>query len=288
MILVYFLGTLIIYRKFTMFPTNYFHWIEIVLLYPLMVVCPRYDFLLFENFEATKSIFVNEQSMVRKLETVRVKLHKKRVKLCNLTKSATEQWVAPLQNIKTLKLSFDFTIDMILKFRRDNDSLSLLNIIVSRHCVLFGYKYNNSGQQIMAGAQKGVLISQETYEQNIKEFSKGHLDLHGSIGNNSRPMDSLQPDDLACMSIMAFDLYKWYDTSLKFLKQSLDSLETLSNVQLKKFPESLEQILLRMKYLLPVYHNEMLGKKQSYIGSDWKLFPYIVDKGVLCYETAQI
>ena len=52
--------------------------VQAVWLLPFMVICSRYDYELFENFEITKASFIKEQTIVRKLERIRRNLHQKR------------------------------------------------------------------------------------------------------------------------------------------------------------------------------------------------------------------
>ena len=142
--------------------------------------------------------------------------------------------------------------------------------------------YQRSTQEIMDGSLKGLVMLQETYEQDIKDFSKGHLHLKNEniIERNSRKIDSLQPDDLAAMSTLAFEYYKWYDNSLIYLKEAFESYYSLSNEQRREMPtEDFEKSLLMMKKHYTSYHNQLLQKKDNILGDSWKLYPYPVDKG---------
>ena len=73
---------------------------------------------------------------------------------------------------------------------------------------------------------------------------------------------------------------KWYDTALKFLKESISSLKRMpfnSNINI---PPGLKQSLQRMKTKFVEFHNKSLMNKKKRIGEDWKLFPYLVDEGL--------
>ena len=151
--------------------------------------------------------------------------------------------------------------------------------------------YQRSTQEIMDGSLKGLVMLQETYEQDIKDFSKGHLHLKNkiTIERTSRNIDSLQPDDLAAMSTLAFDDYKWYDNSLTYLRAALESYYSLSYEQRREMPtEDFEKTLLWMKKHYTSYHNQLLQKKNNSLGESWKLYPYPVDRGLrvylLCYR----
>ena len=264
-----------------MLQTNYFKIIQTFLLFPVMVICSRYNYLLFENFEVTKASFIKEQNVVRKLETIRRNLHQIREGLCNRINDISV-CIEDVQLHKAGKSEnwFAFQVKMILDHRLNNENLPLLTSLGwKQRAFEFSYNYSLSGPKIMDGAQKGIIMLQETYDQNIKEFSHGHLHLQGRIENNSRRIDSLQPDDLASMSTMAFTLFKWYDNALTFLKQSISLFNNLSKEERSELPSNFGNTLLKTKKQYAVYHNDMLYKKQSYVGPEWKLFPYMVDKG---------
>ena len=91
--------------------------------------------------------------------------------------------------------------------------------------------YKLSALQILNGALKGLVMLQETYAQDIKDFSKGHFYLKNTIECTSRKTDSLQPDDLAAMSSLAFKHYNWYNNDLAYLEKSLNSYYYLSPKQ---------------------------------------------------------
>ena len=97
--------------------------------------------------------------------------------------------------------------------------------------------------------------------------------------NKSRSIDSLQPDDLASMSVMAFSIYKWQDKAILYLKESIDLFDTLLTEGHSCLANTFPSTLVKMKEQFSTYHNEILHKKPSLIGPYWKLYPYMVDKG---------
>ena len=124
---------------------------------------------------------------------------------------------------------------------------------------------------------------QETYNQEIKEFSSGHIRLKNRIERNSRNIDSLRPDDLAAMSSMSFYYLHWYDTSLKYLNASIDMLYSLEKEKHDNIPKKLEKELLKMMKHFPSYHNQIFSKKSNIFGPDWKVYPYAVNTGKQTY-----
>ena len=144
----------------------------------------------------------------------------------------------------------------------------------------FNFNYNVSDSMILHGAQKGLIMLHETYDLDIQDFAKGHLHEKTGIEDGSRRPDSLQPDDLASMSSIAFNTYKWYDNSLKYLKEAMDLLSNISKEKNQNIWADFENTLLIIKKHYSTYHNELFQKKGIFIGEDWKLYRNIVDIGL--------
>ena len=257
------------------------------LVIPSVVLSSRYDYGLFENFEIMKDAFVQEKTVILRLEKIRMQLHNgmKEISHYNFlhwhncahargqyfdTTNTSIQW-------SSFKLNRTFCNPMskrqqfshIHNNRRHNGYLDPPN-----------YNYSMSAQEIMEGAQKGLIMLHETYDLNIREFAKGNV--RQEVASTSRKIDSLYPDDLASMSTIALNMFRWYDNSLQYLNASVDAFYTFSETQKKEFlPADFGETLLLMTNSYSVAHNEMFYKKRKQIGSDWKLFPYLVDKGVL-------
>ena len=58
--------------------------------FPLRLTCSKYDYLLFENFELTKSLYTNETKIVNKLTELRANLVKKQKILTKLLENSFE------------------------------------------------------------------------------------------------------------------------------------------------------------------------------------------------------
>ena len=71
--------------------------------------------------------------------------------------------------------------------------------------------YNVTVEKIIDSALKGLIMVQETYNQDIEQFYKGHLTLKNGNDRNYRRADSLQVDDLASMATIAFQFYKYHE-----------------------------------------------------------------------------
>lgn len=261
-----------------MLRSNYFNVIEPFLLLPALVICSIYDYGLFENFEITKASFIKEQKIVKELEQIRAYLYQRRYDLS----LSEEQFKNNPVKEKLVNFQIkDLFENKYFKNKRDS-SLDVHNelINVQRPPDGFNFHYNVSLERIVDGASRGIMMIHDTYDLDTKQFSNGYLSLRNGIETNSRKIDSLQPDDLASISTTAFNLH-WYDTSLKYLKEAIDSFNQLSKEQRRdlQLPDNFESTLLQMRKSYAKYHNAMLMKKRNNVGPEWKLFPYLVDEG---------
>ena len=275
---------------------NIFIFAETIALISLpVIISEKYEYYLFENFEMTKDCFIKEQGINEALQINRQNLYHKMEALSHSIYISQEPSSAIGSNTQKLhaqnfhdKLKFTFRL-MFNKYQFRKLSIwsnfySLYLKVKDDFNFLFDFEkvYKRSTLEIMDGALKGLVMLQETYEQDIKDFSKGHLHLKNKdiIEHISRKIDSLQPDDLAAMSTLAFEYYKWYDNSLIYLKEAFESYYSLSNEQRREMPtEDFEKSLLMMKKHYTSYHNQLLQKKDNILGDSWKLYPYPVDKG---------
>ena len=229
---------------------------------------------MFENFELTRQVFIDEQLIVKYLQYNSQELQKQILNL-NI-------------NINALSVNY-FHKNLKWKQKtRKYINLQPLSISYLRSHPLSSnqsniYSYDPfqslSDVKIMFAALKGVIKLQEAYNQDIKNYSKGHLRLKHGTKRSSRSIDSLQPQDLASMANIAFNYFNWYDTGIKYLKEAMDLFFSISNNDLMQIPKRLEQYLLIMKTWFPKYHNNILNKKENIIGPDWKVFPYKIDTG---------
>ena len=284
---------------------NIFIFAETIALISLpVIISEKYEYYLFENFEMTKDCFIKEQGINKALQINRQNLYHKMEALSHSIYISQEPSSAIGSNTQKLhaqnfhdKLKFTFRL-MFNKYQFRKLSIwsnfySLYLKVKDKFNFLFDFEkvYQRSTQEIMDGSLKGLVMLQETYEQNIRDFSKGHLHLKNknTIERTSRNIDSLQPDDLAAMSTLAFDDYKWYDNSLTYLRAALESYYSLSYEQRREMPtEDFEKTLLWMKKHYTSYHNQLLQKKDNILGESWTLYPYPVDTGLrvylLCYR----
>ena len=261
-----------------------------------VIISEKYQYYLFENFEMTKNCFVKEQGINKALQINRQNLHHKMDALSQ--RIYIDQAPSSAIGFNSQKLysqNFHDKLKFTLRLMYNRYQFRTLSVWSNFHSLyikvkdnfnfLFDFEkvYQRSTQEIMDGSLKGLVMLQETYEQDIRDFSKGHLHLKNknTIDRTSRNIDSLQPVDLAAMSTLAFDDYKWYDNSLTYLREALESYYSLSNDQRREMPtEDFEESLLMMKKHYASYHNQLLQKKDNILGDSWKLYPYSVNKGL--------
>ena len=120
---------------------------------------------------------------------------------------------------------------------------------------------------------------QATYNQDMQEYSKGHLSYKNRLMQTSRKTDSLKPEDLVTLSTIALNDFNWIDNAITYLKAAIHKYYSISTESDNNQSDDFEQLLLAMKKHYSIYHNEMLAKKDNPIGPEWKLHPYIVDSG---------
>ena len=269
-----------------------------ILLYPLHTLC-SVDYLLFENFDLTKNTFVEEQNIFQNVLNIRNNLNLKYKELDTNGKYYREQ----LEDIKHNQTQLSFRknlleIRKIGKSKTTEDDVvhpksATNNLEISQGMYLdirkvinhnFGFEniyVNNTKTQLMIAALKGLMMLQDTYGLDIKHFSRGELDIKSNEKGRVRIMDSLQVEDLLSMSGISFNDLRWYDASIRYLKEATDifvasAKETYRN---SLFRNILDECLNAMKKLYPSYHNKMLEKMDNPIGTDYKLFPLPIDEG---------
>ena len=236
-----------------------------------LVSTSRYDYLFFENFELSKDLFVKEQNLVRELMISRQNLYNNIKALTsgidNISQqhpvlhpgdiNGNEKWLnLEIRNIRS-HLNVTTMSPPGTEYSMYNNTKSDRNLFSNIENV-----YNQPETLIVEAAAKGVIMLQETYEQNITEYLKGHLRLKSGINRNGRSIDSLKVDDLASMSTIAFDHYKWYDNRLKYLKAAFNSFYSLTLEEQRSLPYNLEESLNKMKRRNTKLNNDLVAKKQ--------------------------
>ena len=262
-------------------------WYSFFLAIHYVALSSRHDYGLFENFEIMKDSFLKEKTSTLRLKSLRNELHN------GITKISDRDllnWNTYVQirghcndSSNTIRKRESFELRRIFS-NPMSKILRLSHMHISRLINGFqdppSYNYSMPAQEIIKGAQKGLIMLHETYDLNLREFAKGKIGKED--GFISRKTESLYPDDLASMSTIALNIFRWYDNSLQYLNASLNGFYNLNETRIDKLlPIHFETTLLMMKKAYSMAHNQMFYKKGKHIGSDWKLFPYLVNRGAL-------
>ena len=262
--------------------------VQLFFFFPITMVCDRYEYLLFENYELNKASFIKEQVMVKNL---RVKARILKSEMMELSKCIHRHFSFEMHMIPQLNLRLkciDFRLKLLFSHLQ-NKKLSLFrSSTLSFHnpgpkyekLQNYDYLYNLSVRNIIRGAMKGIIMLQSTYLQDIKHYSKGYLSIKGVLINTSRQIDSLLAQDLAAMSAMAFQYMKLYDSSILYLKAAFDLFYSNSKTEQRiRAPDKLEPTLLGMKKVYLLVDNNLLTQKKINAEFDGELIAYMDHTG---------
>ena len=244
---------------------------------------------MFENFESTKSSFLKEQEFVKQLKNIRKSFSYELEKLevnkdmsANLkanssTYSEGEASLKPnvftsLENAQSSNIAIPYLNEQ----SKIHSTTKKKYQDVFNHTLGFG---NVENKEIMRAALHGLIMLQETYEQDMQEYAKGKIRYKNQITKSYRNMDSLNIEDLVTLSTIALNDFNWADNAITYLKAAINIFNGIPTTEKTKQPDGFEQSLLTMKHHLTVYHNEMIAKKDNPFGPDWKLHPYLIDPG---------
>ena len=269
----------------------------------VILLCPFYtsssvNYLLFENFEVTKTTFVEEQNIFQNVWKIRNSLNLKN-KLLDKNDKKYQRQLKKIKHNQTLtfrKYLFDRRKEVKSEIIQDDSfsSMSVKSNIGMSHWVYrdikhsfnhsFGFEkaYVNTTQtQLITSALKGLIMLQDTYGQNIKHFSRGKSNIKISKELGDRVVDTLQVEDLVAMAGISFNELHWYDASIRYLKEAIDVFSSTAKKSYRSivFENILDDCLNAMKRLYPSYHNKMLDKMGNAIGIDYKLFPLSINEG---------
>ena len=249
------------------------HTLSIIILLSLLPISklertndPRFNYLLFEHFEWTKTSFLEEQDMVKMLKRLLIDLRLAEKSINNSNSNA-------LWHCKTSCLRHYLFKDFHVSHIKKNISIVKAFLTLKKHRLISHnarHQPSNflNGIDIMAidilnGASKGIVTLQETYDINITQFSKGNVYTEETIDKCFRKVDGLQPDDLVNIASIAFVVFKWYTSALSFLLEAISAFNAAlpnggSGIQLK-----IKAQLLELLSGYNDYHNLIMGKDNS-------------------------
>ena len=266
-----------------------------ILQFPRNLVCSKYDYLLFENFELTKRTFIEEQIMfesARKLKYfINLPFRGVSGDIYNFSKPSHEL----KHKHNHLRINNAFLDSLSLEKMKKAQNYMNRSFFTSssyykyrhiRNTFNSSYDFekvyiNNTQTQLLIAALKGIIMLEDTYVQDIKHFSIGELNLKNDVVNRTRNVDALQVEDLVSMSGIAFNDLHWYDASIRYLKEAINVFFSTARKTNRNsvFNSFLYECLTSLKNWYPSYHNKLLNKMDNPIGLDYKLFPSMLIKG---------
>ena len=269
-------------------------------MFPLQLICSKYDHLLFENFEMTKHTFVEEQTIFQNARNLKSIINlmfsefdTNNRKTSNTLNKSTHKYdqskldikSLDFRNIKKLKEEHNHITSSLLKRKQLQSSYLRYRYHTTKNNYSYDFEkiYSNIPRtELLIAALKGVIMLQDTYGPDIRRFSKGDLNLKNITFIRSRSSDVLQVEDLVSMSGIAFNDLHWYDTSIRYLKQAINKFSSTSRKPYNSsfFEHILQECLVLMKKWYSSYHNELLNKMGYPIKlDDYKLFPVMINEG---------
>ena len=198
-----------------------------------MSCATKLDFNQFENFVKNARTFQEEKKLISELKSLKVILQ-------NVKGNIQNQELHKLQD----------NLERISNwYRRCDQNIHKMN-------THFPTKSD------LNGALKGMLILQETYQLDPKDFLKGQIIYKNQIFKSRY---SMTVQDLEKLTKLAFK-YEWFDNSITFLK-AINSTENKDILQLKN-------------NLIKV-HNKLVMARKARISKKSKVFPFIVNNNLV-------
>ena len=136
-----------------------------------------------------------------------------------------------------------------------------------------------SEDEIIKGARKGMIVLQETYNQNISNFSKGNLNIKLNVQHRPRAADSLELDDLTAISVLTFTMFKWYDNSLLYLKEAISTVKEGMTFRDGATRQKIEKSLLTIFQDIQNYQNKLQTQTNSTVSKPQKSITYSTASG---------
>lgn len=247
------------------------------------MLCSKYEYLLFENFDIVRNTFIFEQLRVVRLREL---LKTKTSDMVVLSESLYNSSVDPEKEIffrKYLISSDKFSIS-INTAKILGHSYSIRRMEKSYHNnktnvipIHDEYIQSISGISIIKAAQNGLIILHETYGIDIEQFSNGIF--RTNTNDIRRRSDALHPGDFASMALITLDEFGWYHNSALYLNESVSRHAKLFQNNTRNLRSNSSLTLAKRKQIVNHIHNRLLARMQKYIASNRNLYPSSVQTG---------
>ena len=86
-------------------------------------------------------------------------------------------------------------------------------------------EFGMNSTAVLDGAKKAVLTLYDTYKQDINTYIRGEIYFEGRIISKTKQIDHLKVDDLLSISMKAFYEFKWFQTSIYWLKHASRAIQ---------------------------------------------------------------
>ena len=244
----------------------------------------KFEYYVFENFETTKNIFVNEVKIIKQLSQMT-----KNAKQCD-TKLQINELLKQYRNSNSnLNSIINLKILSSLKWKHNYEKLTgiikekciqLRNKIIKKNTKILDRKiidvYSKySTLDVLMGSTKGILMLQEAYAIEIEKAVDGLLVISDFETSESEVFKShgiLNSADFMLISIYSYHK-GWMSKARQFLKAIENLLQDDSKIEMRKDKEKNNQFheyYLHIKELL----SQKYGGKEDAHTDIWELTPY--------------
>ena len=255
--------------------------VRILFLFSVTVMCTKYDFDIFENFEITRDSFLKEQKTVENLKELKGIFHNTIItfhQLIDQFPGVKQSKLRPMHNKGMCNVSL--SIYKKPRFWKNASQILYYTRMTGEEAIkeVYNFNYSSDEKSIIIGARKGIVVLQETYDININNLVDGSF-LKENSTLATRKIDSLKLDDLVSLSIIAAYIYQWLDNSLVYLKEArnVKYWQLFSNKH--GVWEHFKDILSSISYWLSKKNSEMHYNNHNVIDADTNTYPYIIDNG---------
>ena len=91
------------------------------------------------------------------------------------------------------------------------------------------------------------------------------------------------------MAILSFNLFNWYDASIRYLKEAIDLLFLHTKWDLRRTSYELGTILMKIKKQYIIFHKNWIDKEGVHKGGHWKAHANKVNLGSnICFITEMV
>ena len=217
-------------------------------------------FHMFENFDLTKNVYINETKIVKHLLEIKRRLQAR--------KEVIEKFMdSQEKNYQKLHKSF-------LKLHENPWKMEKIQILT-------GDFPDERMSTDYIGSCQAIIKLQFAYQMNLTELSEnGRIQYLNSDGQiiNFDSFERLNTIDFANLGEIA-KKHKLYDISIDFTKEGI-RLYKVKDEGLRNMGEDMHEKLIKQRKNLIQLNNVYLEKRRNIVGKDFQIKPYFVDKNL--------